>query len=749
MGKKLRIGVLMGGMSIEREVSFNSGRTICDHLDSITYDIIPLFMRKDGCIFILPWHFLHRGKITDFQDRLDTDAQKITWDELKNCVDFVYLALHGWKGEDGTIQGMLEVLSIPYLGSKVFGGALGMDKAMQKEFLRAEGISVPAGVVINPELLQTPDKCIEYVCSTMQKYAVSLPYIVKPAQEGSSLGITCVRSFDQLYPALYKAATVSPDRMQPVLVEEYITGMEFCSIILVSSDQTTYTALPATEISIEQGSDYYDYDQKYMPGRAHKITPARCSQEIHNRINQAAIAVAQALDIRTIARIDGFVTSAGEIVIIDPNTLSGMGPSSFVFRAAAEHGFSHTGLINHLIATELNAYGLSNIILHQDFTNMRPQLDSRIKVAVLLGGNSNEKEISLESGRNVVYKLSPTKYQTTPLFVSQSMELYELNNRQLVCNSTSEIAGLIDTSQKISWSDIPQLYDFVFIALHGGHGENGAIQGALETLGMPYNGSGVLSSALCMDKYRTTTYLQRKGLQVPHGVLVEGKAWNTNIMPTIGIIEDNLTYPVIVKPTDDGCSVMVSKVYTREQLEESLHQIFAHGKSLALVEEYIQGMELTVGVVGNRSAQALIPSYTVSTSDVLSIEEKFLPGAGENRTPAPLPAYTLEFVQREVERAFTSAGCTGYARIDCFYQNEQQSPTGQERLVILEINTLPGLTPATCIFHQAAELGIKPMDFIDLIVELGFERHKNKPLAPHFQQYLQVLHSAHTVNSTL
>jgi D-alanine-D-alanine ligase len=134
-------------------------------------------------------------------------------------------------------------------------------------------------------------------------------------------------------------------------------------------------------------------------------------------------------------------------------------------------------------------------------------------------------------------------------------------------------------------------------------------------------------------------------------------------------------------------------------------------------------MELTVGVIGNDKAYALPPSQAVTSSGILSIEEKFLPGAGENRTPAPLPRATLDLVQTTVARAYEEIGCSGYARIDCFYQTAQQSPTLQERIVIIEINTLPGMTPATCLFHQAAEVGIRPMDFVDLIVQLGFEKH--------------------------
>jgi D-alanine-D-alanine ligase len=168
---------------------------------------------------------------------------------------------------------------------------------------------------------------------------------------------------------------------------------------------------------------------------------------------------------------------------------------------------------------------------------------------------------------------------------------------------------------------------------------------------------------------------------------------------------------------------MVHKVSTVQELTEALTTLFSSDKQYALVEECIIGMELTVGVVGNESPQALPPSQAVATGGILSITEKFLPGAGENQTPAPLPTPTLSLVQQTVAAVYKTIGCVGYARIDCFYQSATQSPTGTERVVIIEINTLPGMTPATCIFHQAAEVGLRPMDFVDLIIEFGFQAH--------------------------
>lgn len=341
----------------------------------------------------------------------------------------------------------------------------------------------------------------------------------------------------------------------------------------------------------------------------------------------------------------------------------------------------------------------------------------KIRIAVLLGGASNEKEISLESGRNVSYKLSSQKYETTVLFVDKELQLFAIPAKLLVRNTTREIQDALTPDMKMLWNDLPTLFDFVFIALHGGAGENGSIQGTLEMLKVPYNGSGVLTSALCMDKFKTNEFLKNKGFIIPEHWLIAQQDFETTLSAL------NVTFPLIVKPHDDGCSMMVHKVHSPQELLAACKTIFTCNKTHALVEEYVQGMELTVGVIGNDSALALPPSQTIATRGILSIEEKFLPGAGENQTPAALPQPVLDRVRAVIAQVYQAVGCKGYARIDCFYQAAEQSPTKSERVVILEINTLPGLTPATCIFHQAAEIGMRPAEFIDMIVQLGFEQH--------------------------
>lgn len=717
---KLKIGVLMGGRGIEREVSLNSGRTICDHLDTDRYQVVPVFQTKTGTLYILPERFLHRGKISDFEHRLDVEAQKISWHALSKCVDLVYIAMHGRYAEDGTMQGMLEVLSIPYVGSKVFASALGMDKIMQKSFLEVAGIEVPAYQVVTiEEILRLKAGLLDKAYFTQKLQHRAYPLIVKPHQEGSSFGVFCVENEESLCNAILRSAYVMPGKPQSVLIEEKINGMEFSCILITDYKTGDYIALPPTEIVPE--SAIYEYDQKYMPGRAQKITPARCSQEQLQLIQRVCVHVARTLEITNIARIDGFLTPDNRVVIVDPNTFSGMAPSSFTFLQAAQVDMSHTMLINHLIETEIYMHDVlrknclseeSNAYMYQEKT----------RVAVLMGGDSAEKEISLESGRNIVYKLSPQKYEAIPIFIDSQFKLYKIDHKLLVSNSTHEIVAGLDQAREIIWDDLPKLADFVFIGLHGGKGENGAVQGALEMLGMPYNGSSVFASALCMDKFKANHFLQQQGFAVPRGRLIDHTSWSHSPIKYTEMF-DHIVHALIVKPHNDGCSTLVYKVHNDDELHVALENIFSTGRAHALVEECIVGTELTVGVVGNRKAQALPPSQAVARAGILSIEEKFLPGAGENQTPALLPADVLALVKKTMEDVYQALQCRGYARIDCFYQTAEQSPTGYEHVVIIEVNTLPGMTPATCIFHQAAELGMKPMDFIDTIITLGFEEH--------------------------
>jgi D-alanine-D-alanine ligase len=293
-----------------------------------------------------------------------------------------------------------------------------------------------------------------------------------------------------------------------------------------------------------------------------------------------------------------------------------------------------------------------------------------------------------------------------------------------VHTSTREIQSSIAQAQSISWSSLKEKADFVFNCLHGGNGENGVVQGTLEMLDLPYNGPSVFASALCMDKYKTSKFLKAKGFETPQALLFAKEKFANGQTEELDSFIQQIKFPCIVKPHDDGCSVMVYSPHNELELQEALIEIFKH-KEFALIEERIFGMELTVGVVGNEFPRALAPSESIAKGNILTSEEKFLPGAGENQTPARLSPEDILFVQRTVRDAFVALNCQGYSRIDCFFQTDDQSPTGKKRVVILECNTLPALTPATCLFHQAAEESLSPIQLLDEIIQLGFQAHQN------------------------
>ena len=183
------------------------------------------------------------------------------------------------------------------------------------------------------------------------------------------------------------------------------------------------------------------------------------------------------------------------------------------------------------------------------------------------------KETSLDTGRNVFYKLSPFKYEPIALFVDNNLELYRIDQALLVRNSTKEIAMALKPEMKVLWNDLPTLADFVFIGLHGGEGENGCIQGTLEMLGLPYNGSSILASSLCMDKYKTSQYLKTQGFDVPLGYLLDTDEWRLNQKAQLLAVTKLASFPLIVKPHDDGCSVLVHKVKNETELIAAIASI--------------------------------------------------------------------------------------------------------------------------------------------------------------------------------
>ena len=350
---------------------------------------------------------------------------------------------------------------------------------------------------------------------------------------------------------------------------------------------------------------------------------------------------------------------------------------------------------------------------------MTAENTAKLRVGVIMGGVSSEKEVSLESGRNIFSKMDRKRFDPVPLFMDSRCALWEIPLKLLMRNSTADVEiDLAEEARPLPYEALKDRVDFVYIGLHGKYGEDGTLQGLLELLGVPYSGSGVLGSALGMDKFTARKVLAMSGIDVPRSVAVDRRAWEgAGRGALLQQIETELGFPCVVKPTREGCSTAVKKVVSAAGIPDALVSAF-EWDNVAVVEEFLTGMEVTCGVLGNDEPRALTPSETIPTQEILSLEDKFLYGQGENKTPARVPAEVLRQIQETAVRAYRALGLKAYSRIDMFLCDG--------RILVLEPNTLPGMTPSTVLFHQAAAEGLSQTDLISRVIEFSLEAHRSK-----------------------
>ena len=327
MTTKRKVVVLMGGTSAEREVSLSTGRQILNALDPDKYTVYALDAASGQ-------NFLPAG-ITQplgLLQAADGGAEITTLSQLpqvslEDRPDVVFIALHGKGGEDGTVQGMLEVLGLPYTGSGVLASALAMDKAMSKRVLMGVGVLMPRDVTLKRG-------------EAMPEGALPVPLIVKPSRQGSTIGMTVVEKLQQL-----AAATDLAFQYDDVaLVEQFITGTEITVPILGNA---TLEVLPIVEIVPLGG--FYDYEAKYTVGATDEIVPARIPTDVAAEARRVAELCHRTLGCRGMSRTDMIVTPEGEIYTLEINTIPGMTPTSLLPRSAQAAGYSFAQLLDRLI----------------------------------------------------------------------------------------------------------------------------------------------------------------------------------------------------------------------------------------------------------------------------------------------------------------------------------------------------------------------------------------------------------------
>ena len=902
---KIKVGILFGGRSKEREISFAGGRTVYDNLNKSLFEAIPLFVDSFGNIVLLNWNFVYKGTIRDFYPPVEfipssnTDFQyyaenlgeltleqqddliskigtKVELNKLSTIIDFAFLALHGPYGEDGRIQGVLEYLHIPYSGSGILPSAIGIDKSVQKKLMVQAGFKSP-----NYFTIDRNDWIKGHVKGIWEKAKteIGFPMVIKPANQGSSIGISIfnndsealfmadvekafftkwidsliwktfndaekiefIKTLSDIREGIgmplsintalsfkenkgilkfynqYELITYlnsnceltegfvleSLDGESTVMIESFIEGKEFSCIVLEDTDNNGKAiALPPTEI--RKGIELFDYRSKYLPGLSRKITPIDASDKDINSIRIECERLFSELCFDVYARIDGFLSKDGSVFLNDPNTTSGMMPSSFFFHQAAEIGLNPSQFLTYIIRTSLqkrikNSKGAGvyeSLLAKLDLSleNEKNETHTKIPVAVVLGGFSSERHISVESGRNIFEKLaSSEKYAPIPVFLTGSNDkhiMHKIPINVLLKDNADDIKDKINNwkihpiiseiieecktitskycntqsllePKNITYSDLAQEVKQVFIALHGRPGEDGAIQSELEKVGLSYNGSGKESSATTIDKYKTNEILLQNGFLVAKHCLITKQDWESNKDTIKQKIQTEYAYPIIAKPVDDGCSSAVKKIKNYEELEAFATLIFRNEvefdsrsanilhikdkeefpqKQVLLIEELISKndashfLEVTGGMLTKFNKNNEIEyevfeaSESLAVGDVLSLEEKFLAGQGQNITPARYSRIEnerrkiSETVKQTLGKAAKVLNIIGYCRIDAFVRI--YNPDKIE-VVFIEINSLPGMTPATCIYHQAAINGYKPYQFIDSILDFG-EKNKKK-----------------------
>jgi D-alanine-D-alanine ligase len=301
------------------------------------------------------------------------------------------------------------------------------------------------------------------------------------------------------------------------------------------------------------------------------------------------------------------------------------------------------------------------------------------KIGVLMGGLSSERAVSLASGHAILKALLEKGYYAVAVDVGR------------------------DAGEQVRKAGI----EVAFNGLHGKFGEDGAIQGLLEIMGIPCTGSGILASAMGMNKIISKMVFKNHGLQVgPYMVLDVDKQEQLNEVPSI------MAYPVVVKPSSEGSSVGVSLVYRHEDLKAAADQAFSYDREI-LVEKYIPGKEVQVGILGKRALGAI--EIVPKNSAFYDYDAKYKEGGSDHFFPARINKDEYQRVLEAGLAAHSALGCRGYSRVD-FIINESGAP------YILEVNTLPGMTATSLLPDIARGVGMPFPELVEEILRLAVER---------------------------
>lgn len=356
-----------------------------------------------------------------------------------------------------------------------------------------------------------------------------------------------------------------------------------------------------------------------------------------------------------------------------------------------------------------------------------------IRLGIIFGGRSGEHEISLMSATSVINAIDREKYLPVMIGITKegSWLLYDGPVEKIEDGSWQEIAeaALAEDPQKYSLTilgsggrSLKDRIDFALPILHGPYGEDGTIQGLFEMADVPYGGCGVLGSAAAMDKAVAKEIFASKNLPIGRYMTIFKEETMENIDNVIDRVEKYLPYPIFVKPANMGSSVGISKVNNEEDLRQAINEASKYDRRLVL-EEGLSCREIEMGVIGNYKPETSAIGEILPSADFYSYTAKYFDG-GQTRLciPADIPEDIAEEMRAIAIEAYQSLDCSGFARVDLFLEN------GTNKIIINEINTIPGFTKYSMFPLLWAEAGVPYAEVIERIIDLGYERYNSRQI---------------------
>lgn len=328
---KCHVAVLAGGRTAEHEISLMSGKAVATAFDGTAFRVTPVVIEKNG-----RWRF---PPACDFEGGVTVAAGDGISELLHRSVAVAFPAMHGPDGEDGNIQGLLEMLDVPYVGSDVYASSLCMDKVRCKQVFQALGIPTPPSMVVERTGRENWEGLVRDILERFE-----LPVVLKTPRLGSSVGVAIPRTDSDLLRRLQDIFRYGDH----ILVEQYIEGRELTCPVLEYGPAAPAQALPLVEI-IPQTAEFFDYEAKYTPGATNEVCPAPVANDVRQAAQQLGLHVHEAVGCRGLSRVDMMLDAGGQLHVLEVNTMPGMTPVSLYPRAAAQAGMDLGQLVAHLV----------------------------------------------------------------------------------------------------------------------------------------------------------------------------------------------------------------------------------------------------------------------------------------------------------------------------------------------------------------------------------------------------------------